>query len=67
MRVKMIKRFNWIIIAMAFYTTSLYSFAGNVPSGLPTSYGFGTADKQDQYAIMPNRWKDGQGTTCWDY
>lgn len=64
----MIKRFNLLLIAISLFASSLYSFGGTVPAGLPNYYGFGVADKQDPYAPdMPNRWKDGQGTTCWDY
>ena len=54
-------------LALLAVTVTARSMGGNPPSGF-TSFGFGTIDKADSYATdTPNFWKDGQGTTCWDY
>lgn len=64
----MIKRFNLILIFILFSFSIIFSFGGSIPTGLPGNFGFGVIDKADQYApSTPHFWKDGQGTTCWDY
>jgi len=54
-------------LALLALASSAWSMGGTPPSGF-TTFGFGTIDKADSYATdTPNFWKDGQGTTCWDY
>ncbi len=63
------KRKNLFILVFILVSfTNIFSYGGNVPSGLPAHFGFGAIDKADQYASYgPHFWKDNQGTTCWDY
>ncbi|HDQ26378.1 MAG TPA: hypothetical protein ENN43_06510, partial [bacterium] len=66
----MIKRFNIkpLLLAFMLLPCQLYSFAGDIPAGLPGVFGFGAIDKADSYGpYPPHFWKNGQGTTCWDY
>jgi len=64
-----VKRKNLLILSVILLGFSnIIGYGGNVPSGLPSTFGFGAIDKADQYASYgPHFWKDNQGTTCWDY
>ncbi len=63
------KRKNLFFLTLVLaYITNIAGYGGNVPAGLPLTFGFGAIDKADPYAAFgPHFWKDGQGTTCWDY
>ena len=66
------KRFSRLLILLILTAVNgrLWAFGGTVPAGLPTNFGYGTIDKNDNWGgdvTGPHRWKIGQGTTCWDY
>ncbi len=78
----MSKKFLSIILAVVGLGASsvAFGYAGSVPSGLPSYFGFGIQDKQDPYATVtggscttysnpsdPDRWKDSAGAGCWKY
>ena len=70
----MMKRFSTllcaVLLALLVLPQGLSAYGGSVPTGLPGVFGFGAIDKNDNWggdATGPHRWKEGQGSTCWDY
>lgn len=68
----MMKRFSTLLctLALTLSASGLHAFGGSVPTGLPTNFGFGAIDKNDNWGgdtTGPHRYKYDQGTTCWDY
>ena len=65
------KRFSLFVLAIVASTLvgrELMAFGGNVPTGLPSNFGIGSIDKNDNWSpdpTGPHRWKVGQA--CFDY